>query len=248
MTAPHTVLGRAVSLLRTFSFEEPVLTLSELSRRTGLHKATAHRLCRELVEHRLLDRVPGGYRLSRGLFELGMRASTERTLTEVALPFLQDLYERTHETVHLGVREGSDVVYLLKIGGHRQARSPSRTGGRMPLHATAIGKMLLAHADPGDVASLLTGPLERVTAHTVTAPGILHRQLERALDEGVAFEHEESAPGLTCVAAPVTVGEDVVAAVSAAGPLGRFWPARHAVVVRAVAAAIGAALARRSTP
>src|SRR5690606_30075037 len=166
-------------------------------------KGTVHRIAGDLVHHRLLDKTPHGYRLAGGLFELGLRAANERTLLEIATPFLQDLYERTHETVHLGVREGTEVVYIAKIGGHRQARSPSRTGGRMPMHCTAIGKALLAHAHPDVRAAVLTGPLERRTPHTVVAPGLLQQQLDKVLETGVAFEREESTPGLVCVAAPI---------------------------------------------
>ncbi|GAA2208874.1 hypothetical protein GCM10009850_043320 [Nonomuraea monospora] len=241
-----TVLGKAVTILRAFRPDDRVVSLAELVRRTGLHKATVHRLCGELVTHRLLDRAGGGYRLSGGLFELGMLASLERSLLEVAMPFLQDLYERTHETVHLGVRDGHDVVYIAKIGGHRQARVPSRTGGRMPLHCTAIGKALLAHADPALRREVLTGPLERRTPHTVVAPGILRGQLLRVAETGVAFETEESAAGLLCVAAPVLGrGDEPVAAISVAGPIGRFRPEGHVVAVRAAAAALGSTLSRR---
>lgn len=119
-----TVLGKAVTILRAFRPDDHAVPLATLVARTGLHKATVHRLAGELVANRLLDRVEGGYRLSGGLFELGMLASLERSLLEMAMPFLQDLYERTHETVHLGVRDGHDVVYIAKIGGHRQANSP----------------------------------------------------------------------------------------------------------------------------
>ncbi len=242
-----TVLGKAVTILRAFTVDDQVLSLAELVRRTGLHKATAHRLARDLVANRLLDRVePGGYRLSGGLFELGLRASVERSLLEVAMPFLQDLYERTHETVHLGVREGTEVVYVAKIGGHRQAVAPSRTGGRMPLHCTAIGKALLAHADPALRQQVLSGPLERRTPRTVVAPGLLQRQLETVLETGVAFEHEESAPGLTCVAAPVLVrGTEAVAAISVTGPTTRFRPDQHVAAVRAAATGLASTVARR---
>jgi DNA-binding IclR family transcriptional regulator len=163
------------------------------------------------------------------------------------MPFLQDLYERTHETVHLGVREGHEVVYIAKIGGHRQAKAPSRTGGRMPMHCTAIGKVLLAHAGEDEQAAVLTGPLERRTPHTVIAPGILRRQLSTAVETGVAYEREESTPGLLCVAAPVLKpdGRTVVAAISVTGPVGRFRPEAHETAVRAAATALGSTLARR---
>lgn len=245
--AHETVLGKAVAILRSFRAEDGVLPLAELVRRTGLPKATVHRVAGDLVGHRLLDRSPAGYRLSGGLFELGMRASAERTLLELATPFLQDLYERTNETVHLGVREGRDVVYVAKIGGHRQVAAPSRTGGRMPLHCTAIGKVLLAHADDELRAQVLSGPLERRTPHTVVAPGLLRGQLNRVLETGIAYEREESRTGLLCVAAPVLDpdGLHAVAAISVAGPVGRFRPETSANAVSAAAQGLGSVLARR---
>jgi DNA-binding IclR family transcriptional regulator len=226
-----TVLGKAVALLRAFTPDDHVLTLAELCRRTGLPKGTAHRVAADLVGHQLLDRVPGGYRLSGGLFELGMRAAVERT----------------HETVHLGVADGHEVVYVAKIGGHRQAPAPSRIGGRMPLHCTAIGKILLAYGDQQLRRDVLSSPLERRTPHTVVAPGLLRRQLTRALETGVAFEREESTVGLLCVAAPVLVedGSAAVAAISVTGPVGRFRPDSHVAAVRAAATGVASVLARR---
>lgn len=245
---PTTVLGKAVRVLEAFTPEDAGVGFAELQRRTGLPKATLHRVAGDLVESRLLSRVDGDYHLGSYLFELGMRASVERTLLEVATPFLEDLYERTRETVHLGLREGSEVVYVAKIGGHRQARSPSRIGGRMPVHATAIGKALLAWADEADQVAVLSGPLERRTPRTVTAPGRLRQQLARVREEGMAFEHEEGALGLVCVAAPVLDGADhPVAAISVAGAVTRFRPADHAASVRAAAAGIAATLARRDS-
>ncbi len=244
-----TVLGKAVAILRAFRPEDQVLPLAELVRRTGLHKATVHRLAGALVTHRLLDRVPGpaaGYRLSGGLFELGMMASLERSLLEMAMPFLQDLFERTHETVHLGVRDGTEVVYVAKIGGHRQASSPSRTGGRLPMHCTAIGKALLAWSPPDLQLEVLRAPMERRTPHTIVAPGRLRAQLVRALEAGVTYEREESAPGLVCVAAPVLDADNhAIAAISVTGPSTRFRPEQHASAVRAAAEGLGSTLARR---
>ena len=241
-----TVLGKAVTILQAFTVDDQVLSLAELVRRTGLAKATVHRVAGALVANRLLDRTRLGYRLSGGLFELGMRASLERSLLELAMPFLQDLYERTHETVHLGLREGHDVVYVAKIGGHRQATAPSRTGGRMPVHCTAIGKALLAHADPEVQNEVLSGPLERRTPHTVVAAGLLQRQLATVLETGVAFEREESTVGLVCVAAPVLDDTGhALAAISVAGPVGRFRPQSHVDAVRAAATGLGSVVARR---
>ncbi|EOM77707.1 IclR family transcriptional regulator [Rhodococcus rhodnii] len=245
-TGRDTVLGKAVAILRAFQPDDRILPLSELVRRTGLHKATAHRLAGALVENRLLDRADGGYRLARGLFELGMLASVERSLLELAMPFLQDLYERTHETVHLGVREGRDVVYVAKIGGHRQAESPSRTGGRIPLHCSAIGKALLAHSDPETRHAVLSGPLVRRTPHTIIAPGLLQRHLDGIVESGVAFEREESAPGIACCAVPVFGGDgEPLAAISVTGPTSRFRPEKAVAIVRAAAQGVGTVLVRR---
>ncbi|GAA2796111.1 IclR family transcriptional regulator [Crossiella cryophila] len=247
MTVPNTLLGKVMMVLHAYGIDDEELGFAELGRRTGLAKATLHRLLGELVEVRLLDRGERGYRLGGHLFQLGIRASVERRLVEVATPYLEDLYERTHETVHLGLREGHEVVYVAKIGGHRQAASPSRLGGRLPLHATAIGKALLAHAPPHVLAEILAAPLTRRAPRTVSTPGALRRQLRQVARTGVAYEFEESRIGLACVACPVLDQDDrVVAAVSVAGPTTRFHPQAHAASVQAAATGIALTLARRA--
>lgn len=243
---PDTVLGKVMSVLHAFTVEDHGVGFAELQRRTGLPKATLHRILRDLESTRLLDRVDGGYHLGGHLFELGMRASVERGLIEVATPFLEDLYERTHELVHLGLLESHEVVYVAKIGGHRQVHSPSRLGGRMPLHATAIGKALLAHAPAEVRQAVLAQPLARLAPRTITARGTLRKQLDTVVEAGIAFEFEESAIGIVCVAAPVLdADEKALAAVSVTGPVTRFRPQQHAASVRAAAAGIAATLARR---
>lgn len=244
---PETVLGKTMQVLLAFTLDDTILGFADLQTRTGLPKATLHRLLGDLVGARLLEKVEGRYRLSRLVFELGMRASVERTLLEVAIPFLEELYERTHETVHLGVREGHEVVYVAKMGGHRQAASPSKLGGRMPLHATAIGKALLAWA-PSDVQDeLLAQRLRRCAPRTIVNRAVLRQQLLDIAERGVAFEYEESAVGITCVAAPVLGTDDrALAGISVTGPVGRFQPRRHAHAVHAAAAGISATLARRA--
>jgi len=241
-----TVLGKVVTVLFAFQADDHGVNLAELGRRTGLAKGTLHRVVNDMVRVRLLDRTDGLYRLSGQVFQLGMLASFERGLLEVATPFMEDLYERTHETVHLGVLDDTEVVYVSKIGGHRQASAPSRVGGRMPLHCTAIGKVLLAKSPPELLDRLATAGLLRRTPRTITAAGLLQRQLERVEEQGVAFEYEEAAVGLVCVAAPVLDTEGrPVAAVSVAGPVSRFRPDAHVLAVKVAAAGIAAVLARR---
>ncbi|KAA0941161.1 IclR family transcriptional regulator [Streptomyces apricus] len=245
--APSGVLSKALAVLQAFTVEDTTLGFTELRRRTGFAKSTLHRVLSDLVAARLLDRVQERYRLSGLVFELGMRASVERGLLEVATPFLEDLYERTHELVHLGTREGTEVVYVAKMGGHQQAHSPSRLGGRMPLHATALGKMLLSHAPTEVREAALRGPLARKAPRTITNVDVLTRQLSDVAAEGVAFEYEESAVGIVCVAAGIFgPSDEIVAAVSVTGPVHRFRPARHATSVRAAAAGISATLGRRA--
>lgn len=240
------VLGKAMAVLHAFTADDAGLSLADLQRRTGLPKGTLHRIAGDLVTARLLERRDGDYHLGRLLFELGMLASLERTLLEVATPFLEDLYERTHETVHLGVREGREVVYLAKVTGHRQVQAPSRIGGRQPLHSTAIGKALLAFSGEDVRVAVLTAPLERRTSRTITAPGRLRQQLESIVEAGVSFEFEESVPGVVCVAAPILdAADEPIAAISLTGPITRFHPQSHAASVRAAAAGIAATLARR---
>jgi DNA-binding IclR family transcriptional regulator len=241
-----TVLGKVLAVLHAFGVDDDALSLAEIGRRTGLAKGTLHRVAADLVAARLLDRGEGGYRLGGQLFELGMRASLERRMLEVAIPFMQDLYQRTQEVVHLGILDGTEVMYVEKIGGHRQASAPSRIGGRMPLYCTGIGKALLAFGGRDLLASVVDSGLDRLTPRTIVAPGLLRAELRRVERDGIAYEHEESTVGIACVAAPVRDGDAVIAAISVTGPVNRFRPEQHAVAVRAAADGVAATLARRS--
>lgn len=236
-----------MAVLLSFTVEQTTLSFTDLRESTQLPKGTLHRFLVDLQAAGLLERVDNRYRLSRLVFELGMRASVERNLIEVSTPFLEDLYERTHETVHLGVRDGHEVVYVSKVGGHRQALAPSRLGGRMPLHATAIGKALLAHA-PDDLRDeLLAQPLERLAPRTISSAAVLREQLAECVRTGISFEYEESAVGIVCVGSPIIGADDrIIAAVSVAGPVTRFRPAQHATAVRSAAQGVGATYGRRS--
>jgi DNA-binding IclR family transcriptional regulator len=247
--APRTVdavLGQAVAVLRAFGTDDTHLTVDELVGRSGLTFGVGRQIVQALVTTRLLEPTGTSYRLSTLLFELGMRASAERGLIEVATPFLEDLYERTRETVHLGVRENLDVMYISKIGGHGFTEVPSRIGERLPLHCTAIGKVMLASAGDDVFAAVVKRGLTPAGPKTITVPAVLHAQLQTIAEAGLAYEYEESTAGIACIAAPIT-GQDgrVIAAVSIAGPMYRFSPEQHRGSVRAATDAISTLFARR---
>jgi len=236
------MLERGVQVLHAFRPHGGTLTLPQLVERTGLPKPTVHRLAETLVELGLLERRPVGYRPGIGLFELGELAPAKVDLREAALPFMQDLYEAMHETVHLGIRDGLDVIYAEKIRGHGGVDVPSRVGGRLPLSSTGVGKALLAYAEPDVVAAVLSRPLRRLTEHSVTDPARLERELAEIRRSGLAYDREEAKLGVSCVAAPVLVRGVAVAAVSLTVPAEHIRTAGLAPAVRAVSLALSRTL------
>lgn len=235
---PRSVLERVFALLDCFTVDVPELTLAELSSRTGLPRSTVHRLTRLLAEQRLLNRTDTGFSLGIRLFELGELVGYRRVLRDASLPVLEQLYEVTHETIHLGVLDGSDVLYFAKIVGYKSFPLPTRTGGRWPAHTSALGKVLLAMS-PEPLRSLSFPELKQLTPYTITDPDRLRRQLAKARREGIAFEDQEAVLGNACVAAPIfgPAGHPV-AAVSVSGPPIRLRAEQRAPIVRRAAADI----------
>jgi IclR family transcriptional regulator, acetate operon repressor len=237
--APKSVLERVFALLDCFTAEEPELTLAELAARTAIPKPTVHRLTKLLVERRLLKRTATGFSLGLRLFELGELVDDRRALRDAALPSMEELFEQTHETVHLGVRAGIEVLYFVKIVGYQSFPLPTRAGGRWPLHASALGKVLLAFGSPDLLQTLLASGLEPLTPYTITEPRRLAGQLEAVRSDRVAFEYEESVLGNACVAALVSDSADQpVAALSVSGPPKRLRAEQRAPLVRRAAAEI----------
>ncbi|WP_369276350.1 IclR family transcriptional regulator [Streptomyces sp. R11] len=229
------MLEKAAIILECFSPSGGPYRLSELSERTGLPKPTVHRLAADLVRLGWLERSGTRYRLGAKLFELGSLVPHRLDLREAALPFLQDLFEATRETVHLGVREGMDVVYLERIHGHEALRLPSRIGGSLPLTCTGVGKALLAFSGAELTEAVLSRPLPSLTPHSITDPDRLRTALEKIQVSGLAYEEQEAALGVACIAAPVFDGGTTVAALSVAVPRSRFSPAQLAPAVRTAA-------------
>lgn len=238
----RSVLSKAFRILGAFGDQDEI-SLTDLVLITGLPKPTAHRIAGQLVALGALERSYGNYRLGLRMFEMGGRVHVQRHLRERARPFLTDLYEATHETVHLGIREGTEVVYIDKIAGHRRVDVPTFVGARMPLYCTALGKVLLAHADPSVLEAALEAGLDRRTPYTIVSENVLNQQLEHIRQEGIAFDWEESTIGVTCAAAAIKDHRNTpVAAVSVTGPMSRFDPERVGAALRTAAAGIARAL------
>jgi IclR family transcriptional regulator, acetate operon repressor len=202
-------------------------------------KPTVHRLAKALVEQRLLKRTDTGFSLGIRLFELGELVGDRRHLRDVSLPFLQELYDQTHETIHLGVLEGHEVLYFVKIVGYRAFPLPTRTGGRWPAYASALGKVLLAFGSADPLAGLPASGLKPLTPYTITDPQRMRRELATVRREGIGIENQESVLGNACVAAPIfDSGGHPVASVSVSGPPLRLRPVQRTPVVRRIAARI----------
>ncbi len=237
-----TSVSKALQLLDSFRSAGPSLGVSELARRAGIPKSTAFRLLAYLEQGGYVERVGTNYRLGWRLFELGNRVDhcRPRGLRDVALPYLSELYVSTSHVVHLGVLEGMDVVYLEKIHGHRAIRTPTTVGGRMPAACVGLGKAMLALSHPDVVRSVVTAGLKRRTPYSISEPGRFLNELARVRTNGIAFDREEAALGLTCVAAPILVDGRPVAAISVSGATSRFNPSTNAALVRRAAAQISA--------
>jgi DNA-binding IclR family transcriptional regulator len=208
----RTVASRVLAILGAFDHEHPRLTLSEISRRSGIALSTVHRLIGELEAWQALSRTADGrYHVGLRLWELGQLAPG--MLLQVAHPWLQELFGSTGENVHLAIRDGMEVLYVDKVYGRRAVPIRSRVGSRLPMHPTGVGRALLAYEQDWFVSAYLGRQLERPTPRTITEPGRLARELATVRGQGYALTFEEMTLGSCSAAAPIMVGGRAVAAV-----------------------------------
>lgn len=215
-----TVASRLLALLAAFDERHRTLTLTDLARRAGIPVPTAHRLVGELVAGQAIQRLDNSrYAVGPMLWEAGLLAPVQGSLRQVAEPFLHDVYAATKATVHLAVRDGDEVLYLHRMRGLASVPIVSTVGSRLPMHATGVGKVLLAHA-PVDIQERVCGRLVRITSHTITQPQVLRTQLDRVRRDGVASTSEEMSLGACSLAVPVARSSDatVVAAIGVVVP------------------------------
>lgn len=238
------VVSRVLALLYAFDERHRRLTLTDLARRADLPLTTAHRLVGELVTGgALVRRTSGDYVVGRRIWDVGLVAPVQTGLVQAAAPFLSDIHAATLATVHLAVRDGTQVLYLERLYGHVSVPVVSTAGSRLPLHATGVGKVLLAHA-PDQVREEVLASLTRITPHTITQPAALLHQLRRVVRDGYASTVEEMTLGACSLAVPVVAvtapGEtSVVAALGVVVPSFRRDKARLVAALQVAAQGIG---------
>lgn len=253
VASQQTAVDKALLLVRSLADEGRGIGVSELARRTRMTKSTAFRLLAILQRNEFVERVGSDYRLNPHLSDLGscVYGPTTSLIHDKLLPYLVELYEHTHETVHLAVLHGDEVAYLNKIHGHRATRSPSKIGARLPAHCTGVGKAILAFDPAAAEIIACAAALSARTEYSISDAVLLRAELGRIREDGIAFDRQEAALGLACVAVPVMgLARKPLAALSVAGPHQRFDPARFAPILRRVAydasRAIAVATVRRS--
>ncbi|MDP4502552.1 IclR family transcriptional regulator [Nonomuraea turcica] len=216
----ESVLSRVVSIFEAFDPDTPALRVTEIARRSGLHIATASRMVKILVSYGWLSRdADGKVRIGVRLWELASRASPTLSLREAAMPFLEDLHAVVGHHAQLGVVEGEEVLFVERLSAPGAVINITRIAGRLPLHASSSGLILLAHASSEFQEKIIHRPLRTYTRNTIVDPRRLRVFLAGVRKSGYAF-----CPGFidehaTGIAVPVRGGDDqVIAALSVIVP------------------------------
>jgi IclR family acetate operon transcriptional repressor len=241
------VVRRLAAILDAFRARDVYLGVNEISRRTQLPKSTVSRLVGDMQDAGFLERRAEKVGLGLQMFEWGERATRRRSVREVALPFMADLRAATRQTIHLAILDGIEVVYVEILRREDAPRLPSKVGGRLPAHATGVGKALLSASRPDVIEQAIAAGLVAVGPRTIRNADVLRQQLRRAAVNGIAYEYEESAAGVVCVASAVLDAEGIpVVAISASGWAGKVDLRRVGPAVHTAALSISRALANQN--
>ena len=243
--AGRSVTSKVLAVLAAFESGAPSLSLTEIAQATGMPKPTAHRLVGELTDWGALDRdADGRYRVGLRIWEVAQNAG--RQLRDAARPFLQDLFTFTQETSHLAIRDGHEALYIERVYSSKRVPRASRVGGRLPLHATAVGKVLLAYEDGWLQEAYVRRALEAPTRYTHVNPRKLLEELRVIRERGYATTIEEVRPGSCSIAVPVRGQADVAPASIGLVMLTTHAThmERHLPALRGVAARIDAEIGR----
>src|SRR6195952_5369405 len=205
------VIERMTALLDVLaSYSDPV-SLKELSKVSGLHPSTAHRILNDMVLARCVDRVePGTYRLGMRLLELGNVVKSRLSVREAALDCMRNLHKKTQQTINLSVRQGDAIFYIDRAFSERSGMQVVRAiGGRGPLHLTSTGKLFLSVDEPKGIRAQATRtglPRPGLAGHnknSITDLARLERELSLVRSRGYARDNEELELGVRCMAAGI---------------------------------------------
>lgn len=232
-------LDKALTLLEALAAADTALTLTNLAQRVGLPLPTTHRLLTTLERRRFVQ-----YDSAQSLWSIGVRAFIvgntflpRRDLARLAMPVLRRLMEESGETTNLAVESGGEAVFLAHVECRDMMRASSRPGSRVALYCSGVGKALLSAMADEDVSRvLLERGLTRITSTTIDTPEKMFAELERIRAQGYAYDDQEHAKGVRCVAAPVfDEGGRALAAVSLSGPTARITDERVPMLGQKVA-------------
>lgn len=211
-------LSKGFRILEAVTDAGSGLTFSEIVDATGVPKASAHRLLRELVGLAAVSYDDSTRRYRGGLLLAGMGASVTSNydIRRVTRPHLEALHDQTGSVTTLGIRDGEKGIYIDKLEpADFVIRLHSEIGKSFPLHCTAMGKVLLAFSDPATISRVTRRKLRAYTENTITDRQELRAELDAVVNNGSAMEREEITRGLVCVAAPIYgIDGDVEAAIS----------------------------------
>jgi IclR family transcriptional regulator, acetate operon repressor len=247
-------LSRALGLLNALAAQDDGLGLSEVAKRVGLAVSTAHRLLATLQQEGFV-RFDG----QRSVWTVGVQAYVvgsaflrARELTAIARPVMRQLMEDSGETVNLAVDDRGEAIYVAQVESRQMMRAIARPGGRAMMHASGVGKALLAAMAQADCERIVAGHgLPRQTEKTLSTMNGLRAELDATRKRGYAIDDEENAVGLRCVAAAIyDEHAQPIAALSLSGPKARIADGMIETLGRAVrdaAERITAALGGRQT-
>jgi len=223
---PIKVLDKSLFILETLLQHSSSMSIMEISKKLKIYPSTIHRVLNTLKYRGYVEQNPADqkYRLGLKLVELGMARYHQIDLVKEAHPFLKELINKCNETVHLGVLEEEEVLYLAKEESSQTIRMCSYVGKRAPVHCTALGKVLLAYLPEGEKKKILgKRELPRLTKKTITDKEELEKELNRIKKQGFALDREENERDVCCIAAPIKNYQGkVIAAISISGPAFRI--------------------------
>ncbi len=223
-------LSRALGLLESIARANNGISLSSLAQQADLAPSTTHRLLNTLEQHGFatLDPQRGVWFIGVGAFSVGNAFLANRSHVVVARPFMYALMEQSGESVNLANFDTGHVVFLAQVQCREMMRMLVRLGSRAPIHASGAGKALLAAMNAQQVKKLLKQHgLPRITDNTLATVTLLKQELEKTRARGYAYDDEEHAVGLRCVASTIHDEHgEAIAAISISGPRARITDAR----------------------